>query len=71
MRDHRGSCLGAYGLKFQVYQARVRRLVTQLKGYANGGYQTRVIDADFCNDFAQYLLTQVKPSSARGYLERL
>ena len=35
MRDHRGSCLGAYGLKFQVYQARVRRLVTQLKGYAN------------------------------------
>ena len=57
MRDHRGSCLGAYGLKFQVYQARVRRLVTQLKGYANGGYQTRV--------------TQVKPSSARGYLEKL
>ncbi|MBR1792051.1 MAG: tyrosine-type recombinase/integrase [Bacteroidales bacterium] len=34
-------------------------------------YRTRVIDAVFFQGFAQFLLRNVKPSTARGYLEKL
>lgn len=46
-------------------------MAVQLRGCANGGFETRVIDDAFCEEFARYLLAHVKPSSARGYMEKL
>lgn len=46
-------------------------LVKQMRSYANGGFETRVIDERYCRELADFLLAKLKPSSARNYLERL
>ncbi len=37
----------------------------------NGDFESRVIDEVYCRELADFLLTRLKPSSARNYLERL
>ena len=51
----------------QGYEA----LVVQLKGYADGDFAEREVDEEFCRGFTNYLLANVKPTSARSYLEKL
>ncbi len=46
-------------------------LIKQMRAYANGGFETRVVDGDYCRELTEFLLTRLKPSSARNYLERL
>ena len=51
----------------QGYEA----LVVQLKGYADDDFAEREVDEEFCRGFTNYLLANVKPTSARSYLEKL
>ncbi len=51
----------------QCYEA----LILKMHDFANGGFEKRVIDDQFCEDFAAFLLTQLKASSTRSYLEHL
>lgn len=46
-------------------------LIKQMRKYANGGFETKVIDEQYCRELADFLLTRLKPSSVRNYLERL
>jgi len=44
-------------------------VILKMHDFANGGFESRIIDDQFCEDFAAFLLTQLKPSSTRSYLE--
>ena len=46
-------------------------LIKQMRAFANGGFETRVVDEQYCRDLTEFMLNRVKPSSTRNYLERL
>lgn len=46
-------------------------LIKQMRAYANGGFETKVIDERYCQELADFMAGRLKPSSARNYLERL
>lgn len=46
-------------------------LVKQMRAFANGGFESRVIDEEYCRDLTNFLQSRLKPSSVRNYLERL
>lgn len=46
-------------------------LIKQMRAYANGGFETRVVDDQYCQELADFMAGRLKPSSVRNYLERL
>ena len=46
-------------------------LIKQMRAFANGGFETKVVDEQYCRDLTEFMLNRVKPSSTRNYLERL
>ena len=46
-------------------------LIKQMRTFANGGFENRVVDEQYCRELADFLSTRLKPSSVRNYLERL
>ena len=46
-------------------------LIKQMRTFDSAGFATRAIDEPYCRELTEFLLGRLKPSSVRGYLERL
>lgn len=46
-------------------------LIKQMHAYTPDDFEGRIVDESYCRGLTDFLLTKVKPSSARNYLERL
>ena len=46
-------------------------LVKQMRAFDGAGFATRGVDETYCRELRDFLLGRLKPSSVRGYLERL